>query len=79
MPTSHLIALRKSVKSYTQHPIYNFISYDILSSKYNAFVTNQSNIEILRSIHENLEKLEWRQAVSDEIRALKNEWDLGII
>ena len=37
-----------------------------------------SNIEIPRSIHETLEKLEWRQDIDDEIRALKkNEtWEL---
>ena len=38
-----------------------------------------SNIEIPRSIHETLEKLEWRQDIDDEIRALKkNEtWELS--
>ena len=63
------IALRKGVRSCTQHPISNFISYDRLSSKYHAFVTNLSNIEIPRSIQA-LEKPE-RQAICDEIKALK--------
>ena len=38
-----------------------------------------SNIEIPRRIHETLEKLEWRQDIDDEIRALKkNEtWELS--
>ena len=50
------ITLRKCVRSCTQHPISNFISYDKLSLKYHSFVTNISNIEISRSIHEALEK-----------------------
>ena len=72
------IALRKGVRSCTQHPISNFISYDRLSSKYHAFVTNLSNIEIPRSIREALENPDWGQAVDDEIRVLKKNgtWKL---
>ena len=50
------ITLSKCVRSCTQHPSSNFISYDKLSLKYQSFVTNISNIEISRSIHEALEK-----------------------
>ena len=72
------VALRKGVRSCTQHPISNFISYDRLSSKYHAFVTNLSNIEIPRSIREALENPDWGQAVDDEIRVLKKNgtWKL---
>ena len=34
------IPLRKDGRSSSQHPISNFVSYDRLSSKYHAFVTN---------------------------------------
>ncbi|KAK0578234.1 hypothetical protein LWI29_007138 [Acer saccharum] len=44
------IALRKGVRSCTQHLISNFVSYDGLSLEYRAFATNLSNIEIPRAI-----------------------------
>lgn len=40
------IALRKGVRLCTQHSIYNFVSYDGLSPKYQAFVANLSNVKI---------------------------------
>ena len=55
-----LIALKKGVRLCSQHPISNFISYDRLSPQYYVFVTNLSNIDIPKSIHEALQKTEWR-------------------
>ena len=72
------IALRKGVKSCTQHPIPNFISYDRLSPRYYAFVTNMSNVEIPKSIREALQKPEWKQTIGDKIKAIKKNgtWKL---
>lgn len=44
------------MRACTQHPIYKFVSYDGLSPKYRAFVTNLSHVEIPQSIHDALEK-----------------------
>ncbi|KAL5779663.1 hypothetical protein ACOSQ2_010400 [Xanthoceras sorbifolium] len=72
------IALRKGVKSFTQHSIYNFLSYKGLSSTYKAFVSNLQQIQVPNSIHEALKIPEWKTATLEEIRALeKNQtWDL---
>jgi hypothetical protein len=40
------IALRKGVRSCTQHPISQFVSYDRLSPSYHAFVSSLSSISI---------------------------------
>lgn len=73
-----LIAIEKGVRSCTQHPIGNFVSYDKLSSQYQAFVTNLSHTDIPKNIHEALERLEWKTTVGDEISALKKNgtWEL---
>ena len=73
------IAIRKGVRSCTQHPICNFFSYDGLSAEYRTFVTNLSNVEILRNVHDALGKLEWKDAIEEEIDALKKNgtWELS--
>ncbi|KAJ1442200.1 Gag-polypeptide of LTR copia-type [Sesbania bispinosa] len=40
------IALRKGVRSCTQHPIGNYVSFEKLSQDYRAFVTNLDSIKI---------------------------------
>ncbi|KAL5851107.1 hypothetical protein ACOSQ3_006225 [Xanthoceras sorbifolium] len=72
------IALRKGVRSCTQHSIYNFLSYKGLSPTYKAFVSNLQQIQVPNSIHEALKIPEWKTAILEEIRALeKNQtWDL---
>ncbi|KAL5840222.1 hypothetical protein ACOSQ4_012830 [Xanthoceras sorbifolium] len=72
------IALRKGVRSCTQHSIYNFLSYKGLSLTYKAFVSNLQQIQVPNSIHEALKIPEWKTAILEEIRALeKNQtWDL---
>lgn len=57
------IAVRKCVRTCTQHPICNFASYKGLSLNYHAFVTNLSNIEIPNSIQEALKNPEWKAAI----------------
>ncbi|KAL5856722.1 hypothetical protein ACOSQ3_004180 [Xanthoceras sorbifolium] len=65
------IAIRKGIRSCTQHPISKFISYSNLSTPFRAFTSNLSSIVIPRSIEKALTVSEWRTAVFDEMRALK--------
>ncbi|XP_040948287.1 uncharacterized protein [Gossypium hirsutum] len=73
------IAVRKGTRSCTQHPISRFVSYGNLSKSYKAFVTNVDSIKIPKNIEEALESAEWRQAVMEEMKALKNNetWEVS--
>ena len=72
------IAVRKGVRSCTNHPITNFISYEKLSPRYRAFVTSLTDIQIPSSVHEALQKPEWKKAIEDEVCALEKNgtWEL---
>eukprot|EP00252_Welwitschia_mirabilis_P002409 TRINITY_DN1235_c0_g1_i6.p1 TRINITY_DN1235_c0_g1~~TRINITY_DN1235_c0_g1_i6.p1 ORF type:complete len:1428 (+),score=264.56 TRINITY_DN1235_c0_g1_i6:585-4868(+) len=72
------IAIRKSVRSCTKHPISNFVSYDSLSPSYRAFVLSVSSVSIPQDWREALQKMEWKEAMNEEMKALaKNEtWEL---
>ena len=61
------IALWKGVRSCTNHPIYNFVSYKGLSPGFRVFVTNLNKIQIPNNIQEALKLPEWRAAVWEEI------------
>lgn len=65
------IALRKGVRSCTQHPICNFLGYSKLSPKFKLFTTNLDNIAIPRDIYHALQDDRWNAAVLEEMRALK--------
>ncbi|POO01060.1 LOW QUALITY PROTEIN: hypothetical protein TorRG33x02_032430, partial [Trema orientale] len=49
-----LIALRKSVRSCTQHPIAKYLFYHGLSENYRTFISNISNLIVPRTIQEAL-------------------------
>ncbi|EOY17116.1 Cysteine-rich RLK (RECEPTOR-like protein kinase) 8 [Theobroma cacao] len=72
------IALRKGVRSCTQHPISNYLSYSQLSGAFRALTEKIEGDEIPKNVQEAFEKPEWRAAVLEEMRALKkNEtWDV---
>ena len=72
------IALRKGVRSCTQHPISKFVSYDNLSPLFHAFTTNLSRIDVPGTIEDALAVPEWKNAVLEEMQALeKNDtWSL---
>ncbi|KAJ4721114.1 Retrovirus-related Pol polyprotein from transposon TNT 1-94 [Melia azedarach] len=72
------IALRKGVRSCTQHHIANFISYKKINHQYKAFITNVSTLEVPKSIQEAMKDPKWRAAVLEEMIALKKNdtWDL---
>ncbi|KAG8501502.1 hypothetical protein CXB51_003813 [Gossypium anomalum] len=74
-----LIAVRKGTRSCTQHPISRFVSYGNLSKSYKAFVTNVDSVKTPKNIEEALKSAEWRQAVMEEMKALKNNetWEVS--
>ena len=52
------IAQRKGVRSCTQHPLRNYISYSNLSPKFQAFVTSLDSINVPNYVYEALKVLE---------------------
>ena len=72
------IAWRKGVRSCTQHPIGNFISYDKLSPTFRAFTSNITEIQVPRDIQEAFKYPKWKVAVDEEVRALAKNgtWEI---
>jgi len=64
------IALQKAKRSYTNHPLYNFLSYDGLTLSFHQLALPLSFISILRSYEEALLVLARKQAMDEEIDAL---------
>jgi len=48
------IALRKDKRYCTDHPIFNFVSYDCFNLSFRKFVMSLSSVSILRSYKETL-------------------------
>ena len=65
------IALRKGVRSCTQHLISNFVSYDNLFHSFHAFTTNLSRIDVPKTIEDTSAILEWKNVILEEMRALE--------
>lgn len=63
--------LRKCVKTCTQHPIINFVSFDHSLPIYRAFVSNIDQVQIPSNIQEALQDPNWKVATFDEIRAIE--------
>lgn len=72
------IAKRKGVRSCTQHPISQFVSYSHLSSSYRAFVSNISSVSIPNHFQDALATSKWKLSMIEEMKALrKNDtWEL---
>ncbi|RVW46337.1 Retrovirus-related Pol polyprotein from transposon TNT 1-94 [Vitis vinifera] len=72
------IAWRKGVKSCTQHPIGNFISYDKLSPTFRAFTSSITDIQVSQNIQEAFKYPKWKAAVDEEVRALEKNgtWEI---
>ena len=60
------------------HPIYNFLTYYLLSSSYFAFVSTLSSVSVPQTVHEALSHPDWKQAMVEEMVALHSSgtWDL---
>ena len=75
------IALRKgNLSTSNPHPIYNFLSYNRLSSPYFAFVSTISSVSLPKNTNEALSHPDRRQAMVDEMAALHSTgtWDLVV-
>ncbi|RVW95017.1 Retrovirus-related Pol polyprotein from transposon TNT 1-94 [Vitis vinifera] len=72
------IAWRKGVRSCTQHPIGNFISYDKLSPTFRAFTSSITEIQVPQNIQEAFKYPKWKAAVDEEVRALEmnGTWEI---
>ncbi|RVX00496.1 Retrovirus-related Pol polyprotein from transposon TNT 1-94 [Vitis vinifera] len=73
------IALRKGVRSCTQHPISNHVSYGRLSQNFQAFITSLEDDRIPSNIQEALQQPEWKTVVQEEIQALEKNgtWEIS--
>jgi len=60
------VAIRKSVRTCTKHPMSNFISYSNLSSSMSAFTSKLSSVKIPKSVQVALEIPKWREAILEE-------------
>ena len=65
------IALRKGVRSCSQHPISNYVAYDHLSPSIRALATNLSGVEIPKTIQEAFMVPKWMKAVREECKHWK--------
>ena len=72
------IAQRKGVRSGTHCPSERFASYNALSQPYGAFLSNLSKVNLPRSIEEAMKISDWREAVFEEMKALKKNgtWEI---
>ncbi|RVX04964.1 Retrovirus-related Pol polyprotein from transposon TNT 1-94 [Vitis vinifera] len=72
------IAWRKGVRSCTQHPIGNFISYDKLSPTFRAFTSSITEIQVPQNIQKAFKYPKWKAAVDEEVRALEKNgtWEI---
>ena len=61
------IAWRKGVRSCTQHPIGNFISYDKLSPTFRAFTSNIIELQVPQNIQEAFKYPKWKVAVDEQV------------
>lgn len=75
------IAIRKGVRSCTNHPIAKYMSYHKLSSEHKAFTSKISHLSIPRNIQEALECPKWKEAVMEEMNALvkNNTWESVVL
>lgn len=65
-----LIALRKGTRSCTQHPITQYVCYDILSP-FRAFTTSLSSVSIPTSVSQALSQPKWRATMEEKMKALE--------
>ena len=65
------IALRKGVRSCTQHALCNYISYSGLPPNFRAFIANLDSVQVPTNIQEALNQPHWKNAVLNEIQALE--------
>ena len=84
MPSNHgwPIAISKGVRKYTKnklYPIGNFVSHNIISPEYNRIIQELMTVSILKNVREDMASAEWKQAMNEEMEALKKNdtWEMG--
>lgn len=72
------IAVRKGVRSCTQHPLANYLFDHRFSQNHKSFLTSLDTIIIPKLVDEALKDQNWKQVMLEEMRALnKNQtWEL---
>ena len=72
------IAIRKGVRSCTQHPLSKYVSYKNLSSVFRVFTSQLSSMEIPNTVQDALKVPEWKKAVFEKMTALEKNgtWEL---
>ncbi|KAJ9557316.1 LOW QUALITY PROTEIN: hypothetical protein OSB04_011930 [Centaurea solstitialis] len=72
------IALRKEPRHCTRYPIQNYVAYSHLSSESKAYTSTLDSYPIPRDVRSALAHPGWRQAMEDELGALRGNhtWDL---
>lgn len=72
------IANRKGVRSCTQYPISNHVSYSHLSSSYKAFLSKVSSVSLSTNFQDALSIPKWKHAMMEEMRAFSKSgaWEL---
>ncbi|KAA0057563.1 reverse transcriptase [Cucumis melo var. makuwa] len=73
--------MRKGTRSCTKHSVSNYVSYENLSPQFRAFTVSLDSITISKNIHIALKCLEWKNAVTEEMKALEknNTWEICAI
>lgn len=64
------IILQKGKRTYTSHPILNFVSYYHVSPTHHVFISSLSNFWCSKSMDEMLSHSGWRATIEEEISAL---------
>ena len=67
------IALGKGVRTCTEHPVANFLTYYKLYEKHKAFISKITNQFVPRNVQEAFTHSDWRTAVLEEMNALKKK------
>ena len=75
------IALRKGLRSCTQHPISKFLAYSHPSKSMLALLSHLSKIETPNNVEEALQNSDWKVAVFDKMNALNKNgtWEISLI
>ena len=72
------IAVRKGVRTCTQHPISNFVSYAHLSPSYKSFLSKIASVSVPNNVQDALADPKWKLAMIEEMKALRKNgtWEL---
>ena len=72
------IAIKEVTRSYTQHSLSNFVTFNSFSPSHRAFLTQLNTITIPQTLFEALRDGNWKQAMRIETEALEKNgtWEI---